>query len=555
MHPPIAHMPDIQRSRVRTRESVRLRAQNIAIALVLAGASVVAGLGLGMGAAFAAAPKTPLGVNVLKTPSTALSAQDLTWLDRVTYGLDSSSLIRLRSQGRGKFLEQQLAASAGPLPPASQAAIHAMRISQISASALLADAEAENKRINAMPDGDDKGRSRQAQQQAQDQIALEATKRHLLRAVYSPNQLQEQMAWFWLNHFSIFRYKGPLRWLVADYEERAIRPNALGNFRDLLRATLVHPAMLLYLGNAQSAVGKINENYARELLELHTMGVRGGYTQQDVQELARVLTGVGVNAANIPLRVKPEWQSLVVRDGAFEFNPARHDFGDKQLLGQTIAGRGFAEVDEAVDIIMRQPATAQFVSAKIASFFVADDPPEALVNRMSKAFAQSKGDIPSVLRVMFNSPEFNVSLGHKFKDPMHFVVSALRLAYDEPTQSGRTFVNLKPVNNMLNAMGQGLYGHLTPDGYSVHEADWSSSGQMSKRFEIAKWIGSGNAGLFDPDDGSPAQITGFPQLDGRLFLEAIEPQLSDATRQALAKAAAQWEWNAYLLSSPEFMLH
>jgi uncharacterized protein (DUF1800 family) len=485
----------------------------------------------------------------------SIGQDDMRWLNRITYGVDTQTLAQYQVLGRKKYLEVQLKPSSAQLPLSAQTAVDALSISSRSAEQFLLDAEVENKRINAMPDGDDKAKARQAQQEAQDKIAFEAAKRHLLRAVYSPAQLQEQMTWFWLNHFSVFRYKGNLRWSVADYEERAIRPHALGNFRNLVRATLMHPAMLVYLDNAQSSANKINENYARELLELHTMGVHGGYSQGDVQELARILTGVGVNFSGTPPKVKPEWQGLLLKEGAFEFNPARHDFGDKTLLGQRITGQGFAEVEQAIDLIARQPATAHFVSQKLALQFVSDAPPPELVDRMAQAFSRSDGDIASVLRVLFTSKEFNASLGRKFKDPMHYVVSALRLAYDTPTQSGKTFVNLKPANNMLNALGEGLYGRLTPDGYSVREADWASAGQMSKRFEIAKWMGSGNAGLFDPDDGSPAKVTGFPQLSNRLYFDAIEQGLSPSTRDALAKAAAQWEWNAYLLASPEFMYH
>ena len=492
--------------------------------------------------------------------------EDVRWLNRVTYGVDSATIAQYRALGRKNFLDTQLAPASDALPQGAQRAVDAMVVTQRRAGQLLLDADLEAKRINALPDtpgNDDKAKARQAQQDFQERVAFEAAKRHLLRAVYSPAQLKEQMTWFWLNHFSVFRYKGNLRWSVADYEERAIRPNALGNFRDLLLATLKHPAMLVYLDNAQSAVGKINENYARELLELHTMGVGGGqglqspqspYTQQDIQELARILTGVGVNVSATPVKVKPELQSQVVSSGAFEFNPARHDYGDKLFMGRTITGRGLAEVDEALDVILQNPATARYLSRKLAVAFVADEPPAALVDSMASAFARSKGDIPSVLRVMFNSKEFTASLGSKFKDPMHYVVSALRLAYDAPTAAGKIFVNLKPANNMLGSLGQGLYGRLTPDGYGQREIDWASSGQMSKRFEIAKWIGSSNAGLFDPDDGTPAQVTGFPQLSNRLFFENIEPTLSLATRAALGKAAAQWEWNAYLLSSPEFMM-
>ncbi len=495
------------------------------------------------------------GLGVVQAAQAPVNTNDEQWLNRITYGLDSVTLAHYRAVGRKNYLEAQLKPNSEVLPRAAQAAVDALTISSKSAEQLLIDADTENKRINALPDGDEKTKARQAQQELQDRMAFEAAKRHLLRAVYSPAQLKEQMTWFWLNHFSVFRYKANLRWSIADYEERAIRPYALGNFRDLVRATLKHPAMLVYLDNAQSAANKINENYARELLELHTMGVHGGYSQGDVQELARILTGVGVNTSIMPTRVKPEWQGLLVREGAFEFNPARHDFGDKVFLGQPIAGAGFSEVEQAINLIVRQPATARFVSQRLALQFVSDDPSPDLVSRMAQAFSKSDGDIPSVLRVMFTSKEFTASLGSKFKDPMHYVVSALRLAYDAQTQSGKTFVNLKPANNMLNALGEGLYGHLTPDGYGLREADWASAGQMSKRFEIAKWMGSGNAGLFDPDDGSVAQVTGFPQLSSRLYFEAIEPRLTPTTRDALTKAAAQWEWNAYLLASPEFMYH
>jgi uncharacterized protein (DUF1800 family) len=485
-----------------------------------------------------------------------LGREDIQWLNRVTYGIDTQTINTYQYLGLKAYLETQLKPTDDGLPPSAQAAIDSLSISARSALQMLADAEVENKRINAMPDGEEKGRARQAFNIAQDKVAFEAAKRHLLRAVYSKSQLKEQMTWFWLNHFSVFRYKGNLRLTVADYEENAIRANALGNFRDLVRATLRHPAMLVYLDNAQSAAYKINENYARELLELHTMGVYGGYTQHDVQELARVLTGMGVRQTFVttPSLIGTS-QSMVIDDGVFEFNPARHDFGDKVLLGATIRGRGLGEVDDALEQIVKSPATANFISKKLATYFVADEPPPKLVEKMAKEFAQSNGDIPSVLRVLLNAKEFNASLGHKFKDPMHYVVSALRIAYDAQTQQGKTFVNLKPVNNMLNSLGEGLYGHLTPDGYGVRESDWASSGQMSKRFEIAKWIGSGNAGLFDPDDGKPAQVTGFPQLSTRLYFDAIEPDLSKTTHDALDSASAQWEWNAYLLGAPEFMFH
>ena len=163
------------------------------------------------------------------------------------------------------------------------------------------------------------------------------------------------MTWFWFNHFNVHQYKANIRAMLADYEEHAIRPHALGRFRDLLAATLRHPAMLRYLDNADNAAGRINENYAREIMELHTMGVGSGYSQHDVEELARCLTGLGIDARPDNPRLKPELQAQLVRDGLFEFNPARHDYGDKVFLGHSIKGQGLAEIDEVLDILARHP--------------------------------------------------------------------------------------------------------------------------------------------------------------------------------------------------------
>ena len=284
-------------------------------------------------------------------------------------------------------------------------------------------------------------------------------------------------------------------------------------------------------------------------MELHTLGVNGGYTQQDVQQLARVLTGVGVHAGESPNsrpRLKPEWQDLYRRVDAFEFNPARHDFGDKVLLGHPIKGRGFAEVEEAVSLIVKQPACAHFISVELARYFVADDPPAPLVDRMAQTFTRTDGDISAVLKEMFLAPELDASLGGKFKDPMRFVISSVRLAYD-----GRDISNARPMLNWLNGLGEIPFGRPTPDGYPLTELAWASSGQMSRRFEIARAIASGNAALFDSEDGA-ARGGGFPQLSNRLYYEAIEPFLRPRTRDALTHAVSQQEWNTLLLASPDF---
>jgi uncharacterized protein (DUF1800 family) len=470
---------------------------------------------------------------------------DMLWLERVTFGLDSVSVAEYRRLGRERYLDRQLA-SQDAVPPPIAAAIESLEVTHADALQLLIEVNAQNKAINAMPDGADKDQARKALNERGNKLAYEAARRELLRAVYSPSQLKEQMIWFWLNHFSVHQNKANLHWLVADYAERAIRPHALGRFRDLVLATLEHPAMLQYLDNSQNSVGHINENYARELMELHTLGVNGGYTQQDVQELARVLTGVGINIGNSP-KLKPEWQALYRRSGAFEFNPARHDFGAKVLLGHSIDGHGLAEVEDAVTLIVKQPACARFISRQLAIYFVADNPPPQLVERMAQSFLRTDGDIAAVLRTLFLAREFNASLGGKFKDPMRFVVSAVRFAYD-----GRPITNTRPLLNWLNGLGEAPFAHQTPDGYPLTELAWASSGQMSRRFEIARLIGSGNAGLFDSEDGSAAAASGFPQLSNRLYFEGVEPFLAARTRNALDRANSQQEWNTFLLSSPDF---
>jgi uncharacterized protein (DUF1800 family) len=490
-------------------------------------------------------PGTPASGHGVETLP-VLHRNDMLWLARVDYGLDSASVADFRRLGRERFLEQQLRAGDDALPPPVAAQIAAMEVSHEDPLAQLTDVNAQYKNINAMPDGPDREQARKTLNDHGNKLAYEAIRRHLLRAVYSKSQLREQMVWFWLNHFSVYQHKANLRWLVGDYEETAIRPHALGHFKDLVIATLEHPAMLQYLDNSQNSAGHVNENYARELMELHTLGVGSGYTQQDVQQLALVLTGAGVATANPP-HLKPELQSLYVRRGAFEFNPARHDFSRKTLFGHAVSGRGFAEIEAAVQLIVEQPACAHFVSRQLAVYFVGDDPPPALVERMAQTFMHTDGDISAVLRTMWLAHETDASLGKKFKDPMRFVVSSVRFAYD-----GRPITNTRPLLNWLGSLGESPFGRQTPDGYPMTESNWASSGQMSRRFEIARSIGSGNAGLFDAEDGGTATASGFPQLSNRLYFEAVEPFLLANTRAALNRANSQQEWNTFLLSSPDF---
>ena len=481
-------------------------------------------------------------------PAQASSAHDIAMLERVSWGVNGSSVRQVQAQGWNAYLQAQLHPGKAAVPPTVQAQIDAMTISQVPLDQLVVSMEQKRKDAAGVMDDMAKQQAQKDYQQELNRLAREAATRSVLLDVYSPNQLQQQLSWFWLNHFSVHQGKHNLRAMVGDYEANAIAPHALGKFRDLLGATVHHPAMLRYLDNEANAANRINENYARELMELHTLGVNGGYSQKDVQELARILTGVGVNLGADTPKVKPALQSQYVRRGLFEFNPNRHDYGDKQFLGQTVKGRGLAELDEALDRLSRNPATARFISGKLAQYFVGDNPPEALVARMAATFQKSDGMIADVLQTMFSSPEFSQSLSKKFKDPMHYVVSAVRLSYDD-----KPILNAGPMLNWLSRMGQPLYGRQTPDGYPLTDVSWASPGQMTTRFDIARTIGSGSAGLFKTDGPQPQEKVAFPQLASALYYQSLQPTLSPATRQALEQAASPQEWNTLLLSSPEMM--
>jgi uncharacterized protein (DUF1800 family) len=306
----------------------------------------------------------------------------------------------------------------------------------------------------------------------------------ILRAVNSNRQLEAQLDDFWYNHFNVFADKGADRYLVTEYERDAIQPHVLGKFRQLLEATAKSPAMLFYLDNWQSvgpnapqargqgAQGKqakrgLNENYGRELMELHTLGVDGGYSQKDVTEVARCFTGWTIN--------QPQ------RGGKFMFNARLHDNGEKVVLGVTIpAGGGESDGEKVLDILSRQPATAHFISKKLATRFVADDAPEALINRMADTFLKTDGDIRQVMLTMINSKEF-WSVGayrSKVKSPLEMVASSVRAV------NGNVDVAF-PLVNQVAQLGEPLYRKLEPTGYSNSSAQWANSAGLMARMNFA----------------------------------------------------------------------
>ena len=483
-------------------------------------------------------------------------ADDLALVNRLSWG-ETAQGDTLGGESVQAWLEQQLHPSTDDrLPPQVRAEIDAMEISRKTPAHLIADVRGLQRQANREKGSPDADAARKAFQQRMNGLMRQAQARSLLRDLYSKNQLQEQLTWFWFNHFNVHAQKGDIRALVGDYEDQ-IRRHALGKFRDLLLVTATHPAMLQYLDNAQNAAGHINENYAREIMELHSLGVGSGYSQQDVQELARILTGLTVNLSGQLPRgrflsySRFDFPEDVNHVPLTVFNAQKHDFGDKHFLGTTINGRGISEIATAIAILSVEPPTAMFLSRKLAQYFCCDQPSDELVRAMAATWRKSDGDIPEVLRVLFNSREFTQSLGKKFKDPLHYAVSAVRATY-----GSQVIVNVQPMLNWLNRMGEPLYGHETPDGYALTSSGWSGPGEMETRFEIAQIIGSGARNLFRPDDappGTPPPPAVPPVLQQTAYYTALTPTLSPATAAAIAQGKSQVDRNMLLLASPEFM--
>jgi len=488
-------------------------------------------------------------------------------LDRLGYGPRPGDLDRVMSMGVDTYINEQLAPEKIAEPPELQQRLDALDTTRISTANLFRDYGPPARKA-AGADED----ARKKVEQAAHHVAEEAQQARLLRALYSPAQLQEVMTDFWFNHFNVFRDKGIEGQIwVGTYERDAIRPYALGHFRDLLGATAKHPAMLYYLDNWQSSVphqdkngdlkGGLNENYAREVMELHTLGVDGGYTQKDVTELARILTGW----TYLPRELEAGTTQ------PFAFDPKRHDFGDKHFLGKTFNGAdsdGEDEGERALDLLARSPATAKHISYQLAQYFVADQPPPELVQRLSKRFRDSNGDIREVLRTLFHSKEFWDAAGSegKFKTPYRYVVSAVRA-------SGINVINFKPLLGALNQFGMPLYGCQTPDGYKNIESAWLNPDAMVYRLNFANALGNGNLPLYQEPQPAPAvpmPMAGGMPVSMNMTPPAPGPQnkppppdpmvlqatlgnpFSLKTSEALASAPPRLR-AGMILGSPEFM--
>lgn len=408
-------------------------------------------------------------------------------------------------------------------------------------------------------------------------IIAELQASRILRAVYSERQLQEVMVDFWTNHFNVFANKGADRWLLPAYDRDTIRPHALGKFSTLLQATAQSPAMLFYLDNFQSVSPDannrgplmrrlqqnqnqprrgINENYARELMELHTLGVDGGYTQKDVQEVARCFTGwtifqprggAGAGAMN-PLRGEAARRT----PGTFFFNPRTHDDGEKIVLGHKISAGGMDDGLKVLDILAHHPSTAKFIATKLVRHFVSDTPPPALVARVAAAFTKSDGDIRETLKVIFLSNEFNSPEAYraKIKRPYELVISAIRTLGADTNGGPGT-------HQWIARMGEPLYGFQTPNGYSDAAETWVNTGGLLERMNFGLALAANRV------QGTKVDLTkvaGAGTDKGKMIDETVKTilagELSAATRETLMKqldeADPLTKVVGLILGTPEF---
>lgn len=364
-------------------------------------------------------------------------------------------------------------------------------------------------------------------------VVTELQRAKLLRAVYSEQQLQEVLVDFWENHFSIFANKDDDRYLLTAFDRETIRPFAMGRFRDLLGATAHSPAMLFYLDNWRSSVprpyaakgdkpagvdGGFNENYARELLELHTLGVDGGYTQKDVQEVARCFSGWTIQKPN--------------EQGLFLYRPGLHDDGEKVVLGRRILpGGGIADGERVLDILATHPSTARFIATKLARRLISDDPPPSVIDQAASVFLKTDGSIRETLRTIITSPEFFSPSVYraKVRSPLEYVAAAMR-ALNAETDGDR------PVLDAISRMGQPLFGRITPDGYPDRADIWLSSGTMVARFNFANALATNR--LKGTKVNVDALLAGVDQADRGAVAERITRlttfgDVSDVTRRAL----------------------
>jgi uncharacterized protein (DUF1800 family) len=468
-------------------------------------------------------------------------------LNRLGYGPRPGDVERVRRIGLAAYVDEQLSPS-GLADPAVEQAVPAYPVLARSAADLVREYPQPTPQVRQQLASGQMSRQAAAEMYPPERrpavIIAQMQAARVTRAVLSERQLEEVLVDFWFNHFNVYAQKGAVRWMLPAYEREAIRPHVLGRFRELVLATARHPAMLFYLDNWLSTradlvvprrpnAGRragLNENYARELMELHTLGVDGGYTQQDVVEVARCFTGWTID--------RPQ------QGGGFVFRTAAHDRGGKRVLGQVIpAGGGREDGERVIDILVRHPATARFIATKLARRFVSDDPPPALVERAAATFQRTDGSIRAVLVTILTSPEFWSAEAYraKIKTPLEVVASAVR------TLDGRLVTTADGRDGLgdggmvlareVARLGEPLYEAQPPTGYPDRAESWVNTGALLGRMNFALGLAHNRlrgarvdlaGAVAGADRGQPAQV-----LD-RLLAAVLHGEASPATRAVLA---------------------
>jgi uncharacterized protein (DUF1800 family) len=498
-------------------------------------------------------------------------------LNRIGFGPRPGDIERVRQIGIRQYIEQQLHPERIPddaansrvkdfetLNLSSRDIAERYETPQIQARRNAKQEVAKSPNPDQAPSVKDAKRAAATQQRANEPL-MELSMQKVVRAAYSERQLQEVLTDFWFNHFNVDARKGPEKFMLTEYEREAIRPHVLGHFRDLLGATAHSSAMLFYLDNWMSAdpngphpvagqrpfgpngfprrpgLGRfpppphpqqaqqqrknapkgLNENYGRELLELHTLGVDGGYTQKDVTEVARAFTG---------------WSIANPRQGGgFRFMPQLHDEGEKVVLGHRIkSGGGEHDGDEVLDLLANHPATARFISTKLVRRFVNDTPPQALVDRVTDTFRETHGDLRAVMTTILTSPEFLSADAYraKVKSPFEFIVSAVRA-------TGADISDARPIVRSMQQLGMPLYQCQPPTGYKDTADAWVNTGALVNRMNDALALASGRMPGVRISNAPPAE-------------SVLAGNMSDTTRATIAKATMPPQALALALGSPEF---
>jgi uncharacterized protein (DUF1800 family) len=498
-------------------------------------------------------------------------------VNRIGYGPGPGDLAKVRETGLQRYIDQQLhperIADAGMSARLSGLTTVGMSSRQIAEKfeIPLLEMRREQRQQAAGPGNQDQApQPTPEMRQRANQVMTELSQQKLLRAIYSDRQLQEVLADFWFNHFNVDARKGRDRFMLTDYERETIRPHVLGKFHDLLEATAKSPAMLFYLDNWMSADPNgphvdprnnarqgfwrggrrttfpampevhnqqaqtpraprgLNENYGRELMELHTLGVDGGYTQKDVTEVARAFTGWTIeNSRQFP---------------SYRFEARIHDQGEKIVLGHRIrAGGGESDGEQVLDILSRHPSTARFIATKLVRRFVSDTPPDSLVDRAAARFRETDGDLREVMRTILTSAEFLSPQAYraKVKTPFEFIVSAMRA-------TGADVQDATPLVRAMEQLGMPLYNCQPPTGYKDTADAWVSTGALVNRMNVALALASNQMRGISVDQRQSS-------VDSHEAAATIlSGDVSEATLATISKATTAPQMTALTLGAPEF---